>query len=62
MKKILTQLCAIVMAIAVLGCGFAAVAESDQEAADRVAALIDAIYVQQRTEETDAQCAAAKEG
>ena len=33
----------------------------DQAAADEVAALIDAIYVQQRTEETDAQCAAAKE-
>ena len=34
---------------------------SDQEAADKVAALIDAIYVQTRTDETDAQCAAAKE-
>ncbi len=34
---------------------------SDQEAADNVAALIDAIYVQTRTDETDAQCAAAKE-
>ncbi|MCQ2451995.1 MAG: sirohydrochlorin cobaltochelatase [Oscillospiraceae bacterium] len=33
---------------------------SDQDAADAVAALIDAIYVQTRTEETDAQCAAAK--
>lgn len=33
---------------------------SDQEAADAVAALIDAIYVQERTDETDAQCAAAK--
>jgi hypothetical protein len=32
----------------------------DQEAADAVAALIDAIYVQERTDETDAQCAAAK--
>ena len=35
--------------------------DADQAAADNVAALIDAIYVQQRTEETDAQCAAAKE-
>ncbi len=35
--------------------------DEDQAAADNVAALIDAIYVQQRTEETDAQCAAAKE-
>ena len=33
---------------------------SDQEKADEVAALIDAIYVQERTDETDAQCAAAK--
>ena len=33
---------------------------SDQEAADNVAALIDAIYVQERTDETDAQCTAAK--
>ena len=33
----------------------------DQAAADNVAALIDAIYVQSRTDETDAQCAAAKE-
>ena len=32
----------------------------DQTAADAVAALIDAIYVQQRTEDTDAQCAEAK--
>ena len=34
---------------------------SDQEIADNVAALIDAIYVQERTDETDEQCAAAKE-
>lgn len=33
----------------------------DQAAADEVAALIDAIYVQTRTAETDAQCKAAKE-
>ena len=33
----------------------------DQAAADAVAALIDAIYVQQRTDDTDAQCKAAKE-
>ena len=36
-------------------------AEADQAAADHVAALIDAIYVQVRTEDTDAQCAEAKE-
>ena len=35
-------------------------AETDKAAADKVAALIDAIYVQERTEETDAQCEAAK--
>ena len=35
-------------------------ADADQAAADEVAALIDAIYVQARTEETDAQCEAAK--
>lgn len=34
---------------------------SDQAAADKVAALIDAIYVQERTDDTDAQCKAAKE-
>ncbi|MCQ2559038.1 MAG: sirohydrochlorin cobaltochelatase [Oscillospiraceae bacterium] len=33
---------------------------TDQELADEVAALIDAIYVQERTETTDADCAAAK--
>jgi len=36
-------------------------ADADQAAADEVAALIDAIYVQERTDETDEQCAAAKE-
>ena len=35
--------------------------ETDKAAADKVAALIDAIYVQERTEETDAQCEAAKD-
>ncbi len=39
----------------------AEVTDEDQAAADNVAALIDAIYVQERTDETDAQCAAAKE-
>ncbi len=33
---------------------------SDQEAADHVADLIDAIYVQERTDDTDAQCEEAK--
>ncbi len=35
-------------------------AKTDQELADEAAELIDAIYVQKRTEETDAQIAAAK--
>lgn len=35
-------------------------ADADQAAADEVAAMIDAIYVQERTEETDDQCADAK--
>ena len=34
--------------------------DADQKAADEVAAMIDAIYVQQRTDETDKQCADAK--
>ncbi len=34
---------------------------ADQDAADAAAALIDAIYVQERTETTDADCTAAKE-
>ena len=34
--------------------------EDDQAKADEVAELIDAIYVQERTADTDAQCAAAK--
>lgn len=36
-------------------------AKDDQAAADEVAELIDAIYVQERTDKTDEQCAAAKE-
>ena len=35
--------------------------ESDQEAADKVAALIDQIYVQERNDNTDEQCKEAKE-
>ena len=34
---------------------------SDQEAADHVADLIDTIYVQERTDETDVQCEEARE-
>lgn len=35
-------------------------ADAGQQAADEVAALIDAIYVQERTDNTDEQCAQAK--
>ena len=60
MKKLIASLCALSMLLC-MG-GFAgAEPVSDQEAADAVAEMIDAIYVQSRTEETDAQCAAAKE-
>jgi cobalamin biosynthesis Co2+ chelatase CbiK len=38
----------------------AASGDSDQAAADKVAALIDAIYVQTRNDQTDQQCADAK--
>ena len=38
----------------------AASEDADQAAADHVAELIDAIYVQERNENTDAQCAEAK--
>ena len=34
--------------------------QADKSAADKVASLIDAIYVQERTEQTDEQCAEAK--
>ena len=34
--------------------------DEDQKMADEVADLIDASYVQERTDETDAQCEAAK--
>ena len=73
MKKALAFLMAAVMLMSMLtACGNKDVAddtkdnndvnteETDKAAADKVAALIDAIYVQERTEETDAQCEAAK--
>ena len=66
MKKALAFLLAAVMLMSMLtACGNkgnndVSTAETDQAAADKVAALIDAIYVQERTKETDAQCEAAK--
>ncbi len=67
--KHLKSILALVLALAFIipvaaGCGAqpdSTEPATDQEAADNVAALIDAIYVQERTDETDAQCAAAKE-
>ncbi|MBQ6146939.1 MAG: sirohydrochlorin cobaltochelatase, partial [Clostridia bacterium] len=49
-----------VMAVPVFAEGETEPSEADKEAAKKVADLIDAIYVQTRTDETDAQCAAAK--
>ena len=66
MKKALAFLLAAVMLMSMLtACGNkgnndVSTAETDQAAANKVAALIDAIYVQERTKETDAQCEAAK--
>ncbi len=57
-KKIFTALCCAVLIVALSGCSNQA--EKDKKAADNVAALIDAIYVQERTDKTDEQCAAAK--
>ncbi len=58
-KKVVTALLIGVTAcsLALTGCSKEV---SDQEAANEVAALIDAIYVQTRTENTDEQCAQAK--
>ena len=60
MKKLIVMLlsCALILS---MGAGFVFAEEADQAAADEVQALIEAIYVQERTDETDAQCVAAKE-
>lgn len=66
-KKVLSLLCALMLTVSLaVGCQSGGGEDasgnvSDQEAADEVAALIDAIYVQERTDETDAQCEEAKE-
>ena len=62
-KTVKTCLAAALAASMVLSVGLSAsgAAPDDQAAADEVAAMIDAIYVQKRTDETDAQCAAAKQ-
>ncbi len=66
MKRKIALFLALVMLAAVSVIALPAMAEgeepseADKEAARKVAELIDAIYVQQRTETTDADCAAAK--
>lgn len=73
MKRTVVMLMSVaaLVGVSVTGCGESKEAVSngetesvafnkDQAAADEVAALIDQIYVQERTDETDAQCEAAK--
>lgn len=64
MKKLLALVVSASLVLALLtGCGSKSeenTADADQAAAAEVAALIDAIYVQERTDKTDEQCAAAK--
>ena len=73
-KKLVAALLTAAMAMSLLaGCGSnsdssdadskestASTEESDQEMADKVADMIDAIYVQERTDDTDKQCEEAK--
>lgn len=64
-KKLLALLCACVLVCSLLtACGSDKAEtdskQTDQEAADHVAELIDAIYVQERTDDTDKQCEEAK--
>ena len=65
-KKVISLMMVCMLAVGLAtGCGSKDAAQtsntvSDQEAADKVAELIDAIYVQERTDKTDEQCAAAK--
>ncbi len=72
-KKLAAALLTAAMAMSLLaGCGSSdssdadskesteSTEESDQEMADKVADLIDAIYVQERTDDTDKQCEEAK--
>ena len=59
MKNIVKVLC-IVLAVCMLPSFAFGAKKTDKEIADKVAALIDAIYVQEWTSKTDKQCAAAK--
>ena len=72
-KKVLMVLLAAILSVSMItGCGSKSdsnadttktesAQDSDQEAADKVAKLIDDIYVQERTDKTDEQCTEAKE-
>ena len=71
-RRVVALLMATMMgAFCITGCGSSKEATSDKpaktdkdadkKAADKVAALIDAIYVQERNDKTDEQCAEAKE-
>ena len=73
-KRVLVALLATALTVSMMtGCGSKKIEDtsstkteetsedSDQEAADKVAKLIDDIYVQERTDKTDEQCKAAKE-
>ena len=59
MKNIVKMLCIILAVFMLAGPVFGA-PKTDKDAADKVAKLIDAIYVQEWTKKTDKQCAAAK--
>ena len=66
-RRVAALLCACMMtAMLVTACGSGKTTtdsntDSDQQAADHVAELIDAIYVQEWTKDTDQQCEDAKE-
>ena len=59
MKNIVKVVC-IVLAVFMLAAPVFGAPKTDKEAADKVAKLIDAIYVQEWTKKTDKQCAEAK--
>ena len=56
----MVKVCCIILAVCMLPAFAFGAKKTDKELADEVAALIDAIYVQEWTPKTDKQCAAAK--